>query len=270
MFIDVSIENMDHLEEVLRIPEVDQIILPGDRLSPEEWKTRAEQIHRAEKRACLAFPYIFRKTAGDYYQKMLPCLKEAGFDSWLVRSLDEAGFLRETNLTGERIFDQGMYTWNHRAVSVMKKLGAQVLTLPYECRRQELEERGDSGDELVVYGRIPVMISAQCSRKTMGNCRKATGMGTEKAAKTLEYRSLKDRKKAEFQEDCRCRFCYSVIYNSVPLWLLDRVPEYCQRIRFSFTDESVEGIKQILTSWTSGKREPRGEFTRGHFARGVE
>lgn len=48
----------------------------------------------------------------------------------------------------------------------MRLLGADVLTVPYELNAAELAALQEQDMELVVYGRIPVMISAQCMQKT--------------------------------------------------------------------------------------------------------
>ncbi|MCD8009733.1 MAG: hypothetical protein LUF34_02850 [Lachnospiraceae bacterium] len=269
MLIDVSVENMNHVPEVLAVPEVDGVFLPGDRLEPEEWREAAARVQRAGKKAYLALPHIFRGETGEYFAAHGRELVEAHFDGFLVRSLDEVGFLSEQGLPGLRIFDAGMYTWNREAAAVMWSLGADILTLPYEARERELAERGYEDSELVVYGRLPAMISAQCTGKTQGTCRAARGK-KEDIFRMPSFRRLRDRKGAFFVEDSRCRFCYSVLYNSVPLWLLARVPAACGRIRFSFTDEEAGEAGRILWAYVRGERTPSGSFTRGHFTRGVE
>ena len=60
-----------------------------------------------------------------------------------------------------------------------------------------------------VYGYLPMMISAQCIRKTTLGC-----------SGKPEIMWLKDRKEMRFPVVNQCRFCYNTIYNSAPLSLL--------------------------------------------------
>ena len=74
---------------------------------------------------------------------------------------------------------------------------------------------------MIVYGRLPLMHSAQCVRKNTFGCN-----GQE------ERLVLKDRYDKEFPVVCYCRpwkmgntkaaeSCYNIIYNSLPYGLLE-------------------------------------------------
>ena len=63
--------------------------------------------------------------------------------------------------------------------------------------------------ELIVYGYLPMMVSAQCVKKTMEGC---TGRP--------EVLYLRDRKGKAFPVKNQCRFCFNTIYNESPLSLL--------------------------------------------------
>ena len=76
-------------------------------------------------------------------------------------------------------------------------------TAPLELNSRELEEKGICGEELMVYGNIPMMVTAQCLKKTLEGC---TGRP--------ELLWMKDRKGKEFPVKNHCRFCYNTIYNS--------------------------------------------------------
>ena len=141
-------------------------------------------------------------------------------------------------------------------------------TLPVELNSRELEARDSRERELLVYGSIPVMVTAQCIRKTVEGC-----------SKCPEYLYLRDRKKKVFPVRNQCRFCCNTIYNSSPLSLLkdkkqiDRLqPEV---LRLAATSESAAQTGEVLDAYvkTFLHQEPvelEGEFTRGHFKRGVE
>ncbi|MBQ6361389.1 MAG: hypothetical protein IJJ25_09625 [Lachnospiraceae bacterium] len=268
MHTDVSLEQPALLEAVLTAGQADRIILPAERTDPERWKETAGRIKAAGAEAVLALPYVFRNAGEKWLSGHKKKLQEAGFDGFLIRNIDEAGYFAENDIAGKRIFDAGLYTWNHVSAETMRSFGADELTLPYELNFHELQDRGlDGADTLVVYGKIPLMLSAQCTKKNTGGCLKKNGTP---AVFSPAYSKLADRKGAVFAEDSRCLLCYTVIYNSVPMWLLDRIPDGISRVRLNFTDETEEETLAVLQAFAERRRPAEGSFTRGHFTRGVE
>ena len=51
-------------------------------------------------------------------------------------------------------------------------MGNQYRTLSVELNRKELEASADLTNELIVYGRLPMMVSAQCICKNTIGCKK--------------------------------------------------------------------------------------------------
>ena len=268
MHTDVSLEQPALLDALLTAAQADRIILPAERISPDRWKECAGRIKAAGAEAVLALPYVFRDAGIKCLSGHKQQLQKAGFDGFLIRNIDEAGYFAENGIAGKRIFDAGLYTWNHVSADTMLSFGADELTLPYELNLHELQDRGlDGTDTLIVYGKIPLMLSAQCTKKNTGGCLKKNGTpGVFSPA----YSRLADRKGAVFAEDSRCLLCYTVIYNSVPLWLLDRIPDGISRVRLNFTDETEKEMLAVLHAFSERKQPAEGSFTRGHFTRGVE
>ncbi len=124
--------------------------------------------------------------------------------------------------------------------------------------------------ELMAYGYLPAMVTAQCIRKTADRCRKGTG----------GVLMLRDRTGREFPVENHCLFCYNVIYNPAPLSLLgmeDSVRKIGpSAIRLQFRNESPGEMSAILKaygdSFLRGQAadRPAGAYTRGHMKRGVE
>ena len=50
---------------------------------------------------------------------------------------------------------------------MMTGIGAARLTMPLELNGRELEELGCQGWEMIGYGYLPAMVSAQCIRRTL-------------------------------------------------------------------------------------------------------
>ncbi|MBP3664983.1 MAG: U32 family peptidase, partial [Tyzzerella sp.] len=170
---------------------------------------------------------------------------------------------------GEMAADYNLYTWNEWSRQFWKQMGLVWDTVPLELNYQELKKRKLHGSEMVVYGYLPIMVSAQCQTKNHLGC-----TGKEK---TLY---LKDRKQKQFPVTNRCSFCYNIIYNSTALELADNFDEIvgmkprCVRLQFTMEDakETAQIISDYADVFLNGKRSIRNmkEFTRGHFKRGVE
>ena len=141
-----------------------------------------------------------------------------------------------------------------------------------ELNRAELGSVYASGDqsrsenrnraELTIYGRQGVMLTAQCLRKNTVGCDRTPGV-----------MMLTDERGARFPVLNRCGSCMNEIYNSVPLDLTDLKEEISRTgadsLRFTFTVESKAQVRSVLNRYLQG-RAPEGDFTRGHFKRGVE
>ena len=149
---------------------------------------------------------------------------------------------------------------------------ADRLVLPWELSAPDLRPLAEgTGDRqmLTVYGRIPMMLSAGCVLKTMGECRQAKG----------GFAQLADRKGARFPVRYICAFCYNVVYNSLPL-SLHRFADRNDPLLFgagswicSFTTESGEETGKVLRAYQRAAShkgadlfpEGTGSYTTGHF-----
>lgn len=264
-----SLEEPEGFMTVLACEDVDQVYLDSCGFGAESWREVAEACHKAGKQCALMMPHIFRKNAQQYFINHIRKLGEAGFDEVIVRSLEEVGFLREQGVDLPMVFDANLYGMNQRACRVMEKLGAARLTLPLELNERELLELGCKGKELVAYGYLPAMVSAQCVQKTAKGCSRHPGV-----------MFMKDRTGKQIPVKNHCLFCYNVVYNPAPLclWgLREQVGRLkASVLRLSFTMETPGQIKEVLNGYgdhflrQKDGAMPCKDFTRGHFKRGVE
>lgn len=269
--IHVSVEHPAQLKVALSVPEVGAIYLDSAEFGAEQWNEWVSRCHEADKQCLLVMPHIFRDRAKEYFETHRSRLESAGFDGLVIRAWEELELVREWKISIPLVMDYGIYTMNHRAEDFVREMAPELsmrFTLPVELNSRELEARDSRERELLVYGSIPVMVTAQCIRKTVEGC-----------SKCPEYLYLRDRKKKVFPVRNQCRFCCNTIYNSSPLSLLkdkkqiDRLqPEV---LRLAFTSESAAQTGEVLDAYvkTFFHQEPvelEGEFTRGHFKRGVE
>ena len=79
-----------------------------------------------------------------------------------------------------------------------------------------------------------------------------------------------DRKGKKLAAINSCGYCYNLIFNSVPEYLLDKKEELknmgVNAVRINFTIEKADEVEEvILTAGESIK-----DYTRGHYNRGVD
>ncbi|MBQ7534118.1 MAG: U32 family peptidase [Stomatobaculum sp.] len=270
----VTAETEEQLFAALDEEEVHDLSFTAEALPPERWKKTAEQIRAAGKRTVFCFPQIFREEAARFFEMHRKELTGAGFDAFVIRSLEEPGFLRSLFsdagvLLPELWYDWNVYGMNRRAERILTEDGASRLTLPIELNFQELKALGCTGKELVVSGRLPMMVTAQCLKRTGPGCDKKPG---------ILY--LKDRKAQEMPVKNSCVFCYNTILNSAPLSLCGMAEQvrglHPASVRVLLTVESGRESRGVIRAAAASfiRRETAAEpyevFTRGHMKRGVE
>lgn len=264
----VSLEKPECFDAVVYNPNVNRLYIEAAHFEPERWNQYVNLCHEKGKECFLTMPHIFRTEAQQFFDRHQNYLKEAGFDGFLIRSMEEPGYLKKTGIRGNLIFDFGVYGMNNLAQKMLKNLGADEITWPVELNSRELEKLEIPG-ELLIYGRLPMMVTAQCIHQ-----------GMERCDKTPVELNLKDRMGKEFPVRNHCAFCYNSIYNSAPLSLLGLSNTVSSlspaSLRLQFTTEGPGETETIIKAFSDeflrGKKAEINlpEFTRGHFKRGIE
>ncbi|MTK08877.1 MAG: U32 family peptidase [Hungatella sp.] len=264
----VSLEKPECFDAVVYNSNVNRLYIEAAHFEPERWNQYVNACHEKGKECYLTMPHIFRTEAQQFFERHQNYLKEAGFDGFLIRSMEEPGYLKKTGVKGNLIFDFGVYGMNNQAQKMLKNLGADEITWPVELNSRELEKLEIPG-ELLIYGRLPMMVTAQCIHQ-----------GMERCDKTPVELNLKDRMGKEFPVRNHCAFCYNSIYNSAPLSLLGLSNTVSSlspaSLRLQFTTEGPGETETIIRAFSDeflkGKKAEINlpEFTRGHFKRGIE
>ena len=269
----VSCETISQAEAAWKRDEVRGLYLPYSVM--EQAIERGIQNH---KELYLSLPYITRGEAPEHFFETSGRWLKAGMKGFLVRNLESYGMLREQGFEKYTVLDATMYTWNNEAVDFWDKQGILKNTVPLELKEAEMRHRNNQHSELIVYGYIPLMQSAQCVRKNIAACDMREGSMT-----------LKDRYDKEFTAVCVCHpwktktteereYCYNIIYNSLPYGLLGEAKKVLalgmQSLRISLTMESSEETERILDEFLGvyyhNRIPAERNFTKGHFKRGAE
>ena len=271
--LNVVCSDYDQLQAALDLDEVDEI---GIELSLEadkkEFTDAAQKAKSANKKLYIYMPHIFRKNILDEFEKKLELLNKIGISGYIARNTEELFFIKK-RAGLDIIADYSLYTMNNIARSEVAGLGAARLTLPVELNIYELSEltKNDNyNNELIVYGRLPMMVSAQCLKKNVLGC-----------DKKKEILWLKDRKGELMPVYNNCDYCYNTIFNAKPLSLIGMSEEIFKKInpnavRVYLTTENKSQSKEIIKAAAKAFKQrikiedPIADFTRGHIKRGVE
>lgn len=269
----VSCERSDTAEILLNETGITGFYFPFDTME----KYFSPEL-AANSELYLSTPHIHRGEIPEKWLRSAQKWLEQGMKGFLVRNLESYAVLKKMGYGGKCVLDASMYTWNDQSVGFWREEGVLRNTVPLELNEGELKHRDNTSSELLLYGYIPLMLSAQCVRKNLFGC---TGK--------CETAYLKDRYNSEFPVKCSCdpwgknisekaKYCYNIIYNSIPYGLpgeKDQVKKMnLHSLRLAFTIEEPEKAKAILKEFRTVYQEngkPSGRrYTKGHFKRGAE
>lgn len=217
----------------------------------------------------LVLPPVFRRQDEGIWEEYEGILKRPECDGVLIGNIESFEWLRCIAFKKAIVGDHSIYIWNREAAAFWQDKGLREFYLPLELNMYELREIlcDDITAGLMVYGRFPMMYSANCLRYNSGGLCGTSG-----------FSSLYDRFNKQFPVYHNCRECYNVVYNSVPLslhaLLRDRGLPGVRRFRLDFTTESGEETRKVIRYYrglTDGKKVslPYKDFTAGHIKRTV-
>ena len=157
-----------------------------------------------------------------------------------------------------------MNIYNSVSQKLLSDMGVTSVCLSPELNiRQLVDCSSDMENEILVYGKIQLMTVKNCIVKSC----------TGKCSCDYDIYYLKDRKGVFFPLYKNMQTCTNSIYNSVPVYMGDRISELNEIntswLRFDFVDETPEQMKNVVECFKSGAKMQEGTFTRGHYYRGV-
>lgn len=221
------------------------------------------EAHEAHKEIYLIMPYIFRENTREKYEQSYERIFHAGWDGVLVRNYESYGFLKAHHFAGKIMTDHNLYQFNSSGKAFWKEEGIEGYTVPLELTAREMKQLDCRDGELIVYGHVPMMVSAGCVKKTLGKCCMQSGAI-----------QMKDRYRKTFIVQNHCDYCYNIIYNQVPLYLGDKLEEVLEvsprSIRLMFTTETSEQVDKVMELFVRGEEFIESEFTRGHWKNGIK
>ena len=268
----VSVESKEQLKAAVESKDVSRIYMDSNIstsfFKDEELLCFREECRKQGKEFFLAMPHIFRQEAVHVFTEGNKAFQAFDFDGVLIRNYESFHYLKEHGFDKTVILDHNLYVFNQEAKLFWKEQGVSSFTAPVELNERELGRLGIEEAELILYGRLPAMVSAQCITKTTKGCTKQS-----------QVVRMYDRYQKELPVRSCCNFCYNVIYHTSILFLAD-LKESIERLapaglRLSFTLENENETARILKICGDIYRRnaqidcTETDFTRGHFKRGI-
>ncbi|WP_028236357.1 peptidase U32 family protein [Pseudobutyrivibrio sp. MD2005] len=190
-------------------------------------------------------------------------------DGVIACSYDELGLLSDMGYPKDKIIlDHRLYTFNNRSLAGFEKEDYKYNCIPYELSLKELKHRDNHNSQMIIYSRIPMMITANCTVKNTVGCNKSN-----------QVINLVDRKNVQSLVTCNCDYCYNTIYNSRKYIAFDLKKDILElgikEVRIDFTVEDSKEVEQVLNAFEDSFLNDNPyhfteDFTKGHLKRGVE
>ncbi|HHV10309.1 MAG TPA: U32 family peptidase [Clostridiales bacterium] len=275
--ISVSVQTELQFEAAMNFLEVTAIYAEYDCFDIKALKRLARRADREIKDFYLSLPQICRKKVyGNLKQDLEELINLPELTGFILKNLEEVALLQsllnEKMAEKQIILNYNMYTYNKEAKLFWQEHQLEHFTAPIELNYQELRELGISDCDMVVYGHLLLMVSAQCLFENTVGC--------ARAGKNNIQGRLTDRLGKSFYVKTNCTTCYNTIYNGQPLALHKHAADIIRlnprNIRIDFTKESFNEACQVLRLFydrffCSGQDvEELSDYTTGHFKRGIE
>jgi len=206
-------------------------------------------------------PRVIRDNERKTISTALAKARERGVNEALCGNIGHIQFARGHGFSVRG--DYGLNVFNSQTLEALSNIGLKSATLSFELRLAQIRDLSKPLDtEVIVYGRLPLMITEACIVKNSSGVCSCDNFG-----------GLHDRIGAIFPiaPEFGCR---NVILNSKKLFMADRLGAFNgiglwgHRLMFT-TENAVECVSVTKRYMGMGDYEPSG-YTRGLYYRGVE
>lgn len=219
----------------------------------------------AETVLAVTLPRIAWDREKDQMMDQMKKVYDLGVRDALIGNLGMIAPARELGFTLRG--DYGLEVYNSQTYKELRHLGFASVTASFELKFPQIRDLSKALDtELIVYGRLPLMIMENCilRNRTGGRCEKACE-GPDNL--------LTDRKGEKFPV-IRAYGCRNELLNCKTLYLADKMADY-QRLglwaaRLHFTTETPEDCFQAARRYLGRNNWNPKEYTRGLYYRDVE
>ncbi len=228
--------------------KTDMVILPLD-----EVFDNLEEIELLPVKIAVELPQLIYPSHESETLKKLTVIKKTGIVRGVTGNIGGIALLKKA---GFKIYgSHGLNITNSYSAQSYKALGLEEITLSFELSEKNIKNLcADIPKGAYIYGYLPIMLLRNCPQRSENGCLKCNGKTT-----------LTDRKGIEFPLLCHNKK-YSVLHNSVPLYIGDKNLTNLDFITFYFTIEDKKECEKIYQAYLNGKT-PEGKKTNGLYNR---
>lgn len=238
------------------------VYLPCDVIAAHEEEMAALTAAYPAIRFGTVLPRVAWDREKDRLRRELTAARRAGVTEALVSHIGQLALCADFGLVPRGDFGLGLV--NDLTAGELARLGFRSATVSFECKLAQVRDLSKELDtELLVYGRLPLMLMENCIMKNRGK-----GCHCQE-----KPQSLGDRKGESFPVE-QAWGCRNELFNGKVLWLADKQADW-QRTgvtygRLAFLRESARDCARIVRTYRTGEGQPPEGFTRGLYYRGVE
>jgi len=195
--------------------------------------SHAEELSEIKEKIVIELPDLIYPNSEDKVLKELQKLKSLGFKNAISGNIGGIEIIKNSELTA--FGGHTLNISNSDAVEFYENQGVKDLTLSVELSAKSIDNISSNVKiGAYCYGNLPLMFFRNCPLKQKDGCGNCNGK-----------RKITDRKNIEFDVLCHDKM-YSVLHNSVPLYISDKINLNCDFVTMYFSDESKEECKEIL------------------------
>lgn len=244
----VRLEKFSQYSEIF--DKCEFIILPID-----EILNNKENIHILREKIIAELPELIYPKSEEVVTKKLTELKNMGITRG---SAGNVGAIRLLQKSGFDIYGaHGLNITNTQALETYKSIGLKDVTLSFELSEKSIKNlTGTAKRGMYIYGYLPLMLMRACPQKDYSGCGNCTG-----------ETYLTDRKGINFPILCRSKN-YSVLLNSIPMYIGDKILPSLDFVTLYFTIETPEQCCEIYEAFIK-KESIKGKKTNGPYYRNL-
>lgn len=228
--------------------KADLLILPLEEVSK-----NLEEVECLPVKIAVELPQLIYPEDEKEILKKLTTIKRTGIVRGITGNIGGIALLKKS---GFKIYgSHGLNITNSVSAQAYKDMGLEDITLSFEISEKHIKNIcADTPKGIYIYGYLPIMLLRNCPQKSVDGCLKCKGKSV-----------LTDRKGIEFPLLCQSKK-YSVLHNSVPLYIGDKSLSNLDFVTFYFTIEEKKDCEKIYQAYLNAKA-PEGKKTNGLFNR---
>ena len=200
-------------------------------------------------------PEISTDNENLYIEDGIKKLENSGIKKLLINNYGQIHYRDKFDIVLSHRFN----IWNSKSLNLFNEFNPVSTFLSPELNLKTIDKiKKFSQCEIIAYGKIPVMITENCIIKNMDNC----------PCDKDKFYYITDRMNVKFPVKSTGKYCRSIMYNSAPLYLADKIANksFDGVIKcLYFTTEDNDMCKKICSDYFLGYPDNIPEiYTRGH------